>query len=56
VRKRDPALVTALMTGWVLEEDDTRLSSFDLRLKKPVRTSDLVAAVAKAIELHDSRG
>ena len=30
MREMDPALVTGLVTGWVLEEGDFRLEGFDL--------------------------
>jgi CheY-like chemotaxis protein len=55
MREQDPALVTALITGWILEEGDDRLSSFDLHLQKPILGPDLVDIVAEAIVLHDSR-
>ena len=55
MRERDPALVTVLVTGWVYDDDDSRLLEFDLRLQKPVLGPDLEETVAKAMELHDSR-
>ena len=55
LRERDPALVTVLVTGWVQDDDDSRLLEFDLRLQKPVLGPDLEETVAKAMELHDSR-
>ena len=55
MREQAPPLVTVLVTGWVLEEGDDRLSSFDLHLQKPVLGPDLEDIVAEAIVLHDSR-
>ena len=51
-----PALVTVLVTGWVLKEGDPRLESFDFYVQKPIVGSDLEDTVAEAMVLHDSRG
>ena len=54
MRQMDPGLVTVLITGWNLEEDDKRLSAFDFRLRKPFSNADQIRNVlAKAIEFHD---
>ncbi|MBT7860945.1 MAG: PAS domain-containing protein [Gemmatimonadetes bacterium] len=55
MRDKDPALVTVLMTGWVIDEGDPRLSNFDLHLPKPIEVSDLDQIVSEAMTLHDSR-
>ena len=55
MQHRDPELVTVLITGWRLEENDSRLSSFDLHLQKSILGPDLEEIVARAIVLHDSR-
>lgn len=55
LRERDPSLVTVLITGWRLAEDDPRLSSFDFYLPKPFMGPDLEEIVAKAMTLHESR-
>ena len=54
-RKADPALVTVLMTGWVLAEDDPRRPFFDFQLSKPVEIEELDAIVTRALALHDGR-
>ena len=54
MRQMDPGLVTVLITGCNLEEDDKRLSAFDFRLRKPFSNADQIRnVVAKAIEYHD---
>ncbi|MDA0334461.1 MAG: response regulator [bacterium] len=55
LRARDPALVTVLITGWSLAQDDPRLSSFDFHLPKPIMGPDLKGIVTKVMALHDSR-
>ena len=55
MREKDPALVTVLVTGWVLEEGDSRLEGFDLHLPKPILGPDLEETVSEAMLLHDSR-
>ena len=55
MQHRDPELLTVLITGWRLEENDSRLSSFDLHLQKSILGPDLEEIVARAIVLHDSR-
>jgi two-component system aerobic respiration control sensor histidine kinase ArcB len=55
MRGQDPALVTALSTGWILAKSDPRSKGFDLHLQKPILGPDLEEVVAKAKALHDSR-
>jgi two-component system cell cycle sensor histidine kinase/response regulator CckA len=55
MREQDPALVTVLSTGWILEEGDPRSEDFDLHLQKPIHGSELEEVIAKAIVPHDSR-
>ena len=55
MREMDPALVTVLVTGWVLEEGDSRLEGFDLHLPKPILGPDLEETVSEAMLLHDLR-
>ena len=55
VRKKDPTVSTVLITGWVLAEEDPRLSAFDFHMQKPLHLSLIRDAVTQAIELHDAR-
>ena len=55
LRREDPTLVTVLMTGWLLDEDDERGSGFDFCIYKPVEMAALLQLVHKAIVLHDQR-
>jgi len=56
LRRKDPALVTVLMTGWLLDDDDERTRGFDFCIYKPVEMAALLQLVHKAIVLHDQRG
>ena len=52
----DPAVVTVLITGWLLKPDDPRKDIFDFQIEKPFDDLDEVEdVVARAIELHDQR-
>ena len=52
----DPAVVTVLITGWLLKPDDPRKSIFDFQIEKPFSDLDRVEdVVARAIALHDRR-
>ena len=56
VRKSDSVVSAVLITGWELDNDDSRVSAFDFRIQKPF--ADLVEVanvVAHAVELHDRR-
>ena len=55
IKQADPSVATVLITGWVLKEDDPRLSAFDFRLEKPVRGLKIKDVVAQAVKLHDAR-
>jgi FixJ family two-component response regulator len=56
MRRVDPCLATVLITGWNLEENDSRLLAFDFRIQKPFDNLDRVLnAVAQAVELRDTR-
>ncbi len=55
LRETDPAIITVLVTGWALEEDDPRLSHFDFRLTKPARSVAIRHTVTRAIDLYDTR-
>ena len=53
----DPGLVTILITGWPMADEDPRRSVFDFRVDKPFDDLDaLKSVVRQAVELHDSRG
>ncbi|MCZ6632194.1 MAG: GAF domain-containing protein [bacterium] len=52
----DPSVVTVLITGWNLDENDRRATLFDFRIQKPFDDLDKVMdVVAQAVELHDAR-
>lgn len=53
--KADPHLVTILLTGWQLEENDERVVGFDFCVQKPVEMAALMDYVAKATELYANR-
>jgi len=55
LRREDPTLVTVLMTGWLLDDDDERARGFDFCLYKPVEMAALLQVVHKGIVLHDQR-
>ena len=56
MRERDPALVTVLITGWEIDDDDARLAHFDFRIRKPFDDLDQVEdVVAQAVALYDTR-
>jgi signal transduction histidine kinase/CheY-like chemotaxis protein len=56
MREADPLLVTVLVTGWNLEEDDPRLKAFDLRILKPFAALEKVLdVVGRGLALHDTR-
>ena len=56
MRQVDPSLATVLITGYVLEENDLRLSAFDFLIQKPfVPLNKIRNVVTQAVELHDTR-
>jgi two-component system cell cycle sensor histidine kinase/response regulator CckA len=55
LKTQDPTLVTLMITGWPIEENDPRLIPFDFLLHKPVDVHTLQQTIAQAIALRDSR-
>ena len=56
MRRADASLVTVLITGWELQEDDPRASIFDLRIQKPFGDlAEVENVIAQAIQLRDRR-
>jgi two-component system aerobic respiration control sensor histidine kinase ArcB len=55
LRQEDPALVTVLITGWLLEEGDERAAGFDFCIHKPVEMGALLQVIEDAIILYDQR-
>jgi PAS domain S-box-containing protein len=56
MKRVDPAVVSVLITGWVMRPDDVRLGVFDFQIPKPFDDLDEVEeVVVQAIELHDER-
>lgn len=56
LRQTDPLLVTVLISGWELPEDDPRVKGFDFRMQKPFDDLDQVRSViAQAVNLRDAR-
>ena len=53
--RRDPKLVTVLITGWSLSEEDPRLAYFDLTMAKPFTLAAIEEVMNRALELHDER-
>ena len=45
----DPKIVTVLVTGWELAENDPRFDPFDFFLKKPYQLSQIQEMVLSAI-------
>jgi signal transduction histidine kinase/CheY-like chemotaxis protein len=54
-REQNPATVTILISGWILDEDDSRLDPFDFRLQKPIEIGDLHRIVGLAAQLQETR-
>jgi CheY-like chemotaxis protein len=56
IRQVDPAVVTVLMTGWDLSEDDPRRVPFDDFIPKPIASiHDVEDVVARSLLVHDAR-
>jgi len=56
IREIDPRIVTVLMTGWSLADDDPRLMAFDLSIQKPFADmAALLQVVDRAIQMRDQR-
>jgi len=57
IRELDPQIALVLITGWIMESSDQRLSVFDFILRKPFDNLDeLYTVTDRAICLRDSRG
>ena len=54
-KEKNPTVVTIIMTGWMLDEDDSRFDPFDFRLQKPLEINDLHRTLELAIQLHKTR-
>lgn len=50
LKEIDPDLVTVLMTGWDVLEEDQVVQAFDFHIKKPFRFNELKAVVKQACE------
>ena len=55
LKESDPSVVTILITGWDLDDDDERMVHFDFALQKPLLKPDLENITARAIRLRDQR-
>ena len=56
IRQVDPAVVTVLMTGWDLSENDPRRAPFDDFIPKPIASiHDVEDVVARSLLVHDAR-
>jgi len=56
LRQADPLLVTILISGWELADDDPRVTGFDFRLQKPFDDLEQVRGViAQAVNLRDAK-
>ncbi|MDP6038200.1 MAG: response regulator, partial [Candidatus Latescibacteria bacterium] len=52
----DPHIVTILISGWELTDQDARLAPFDFYIQKPVGAPEhLLNVIAQAVDLHDER-
>ncbi|MDP6041146.1 MAG: ATP-binding protein [Candidatus Latescibacteria bacterium] len=55
IRKADPNVVTVLMTGWEVLDNDDRLDLFDFRIQKPFRLNEIKKVVQKAVAQSEQR-
>ena len=56
IRQVDETVVTVLMTGWDLGEDDARRVPFDDHMPKPMSSrEDLREVVSQCLQVHDAR-
>ncbi len=56
IREIDPRIVTVLMTGWSLADDDPRLMAFHLSIQKLFADmAALLQSVDRAIQIRDQR-
>ena len=56
IKKLDPNVVTVLITGWELPNNDDRLKPFDFTVQKPINLDPFEDTIARAVHLHDKRG
>jgi len=55
MREQDPRVVSVLTTGWILQEDDPRISLFDFWLEKPLFPTKVLDTVKQAGKLYQTR-
>jgi len=56
LKASDPRLVTILMTGWNIQDDDPRRAIFDFYLAKPFQDSkEIEHIISQALHLHDKQ-
>jgi DNA-binding response OmpR family regulator len=54
LKEKDPSLVTVLMTGWDIGEEDPKVAGFDLWIRKPFDNLDHVReTIERALDLHE---
>lgn len=56
IKKLDPNVVTVLITGWELPDNDDRLKPFDFTVQKPIDLDQFEDTIARAVHMHDQRG
>ena len=55
-RDIDPNLVTVLVSGRELEDDDDRLARFDLRMRKPIEGLDMLRnTIERTLQIQDKK-
>jgi hypothetical protein len=55
-RDIDPNLVTVLVSGRELEDDDDRLAHFDLRMRKPIEGLDMLRnTIERTLQIQDKK-
>lgn len=55
LRRIDPNLVTILITGWPLQNNDPALSPFDFWIQKPLNLTELESLLLRAIQYYKTR-
>ena len=56
LKENNPSIVTVLMTGWDIGEEDPKVAGFDLWTRKPFKNLDAVRDVlARALDLRERR-
>ena len=56
MKREDPEIVTVLITGWELEEDDPCMACFDFTLIKPFSLLNVEEVIAQSLALCAARG